>query len=97
MSLSEAHKRHLRKLGHELKPVVIIGTNGLTESVQAEIENAISHHELIKVKVNAGDRELRDAMIGEICQQSQAELIQRVGHVATLFRRNIKKPKVFFS
>ena len=94
MSLSENQKRHLRGLGHALKPVVMVGGNGLSEGVMREIELSIEHHELIKVKVAAGDRELRDTMIGEICDKTGAELVQRVGNMALLFLRNVKKPKV---
>ncbi len=97
LSLSDEQKRHLRKLGHELKPVVLIGSNGLTESVLAEIDSSITHHELIKVKIKAGDRELRDGMINDICEHQDAILVQRIGNIALLFRRNTKKPKIFFS
>lgn len=94
MPLSEHQKRHLRGLGHALKPVVMVGGNGLSEGVLREIELSIAHHELIKVKVAAGDRELRDGMIGEICESCRAELVQRVGNMALLFRRNHNNPKV---
>lgn len=94
MPLTEPQKRHLRKLGHTLKPVVLIGANGLTAPVHAEIETAINHHELIKVRVNAADRETRDAMVAEICAIARADLVQRIGHIALIFRRNPDKPKV---
>jgi RNA-binding protein len=64
MSITEKQKRWLKKQSHHLKPVVTLGQHGLTEAVLAEIELALSHHELLKVKVNAGDREERDAAIG---------------------------------
>ncbi len=94
MSLNEDKKRQLRKLGHTLKPLVTIGTNGLTDAVYAEFDSTIAHHELIKVKVNADERENRDAMIVELCQRTNSELIQRVGHIALIFRRNPQKPKI---
>ena len=94
MSLSENQKRQLRKLGHDLKPVVMIGTNGLTDGVCNEADLSLAHHELIKVKVNASDRDERDAIIATLCQRSAAELVQRVGHVALLYRRNIKETKI---
>lgn len=94
MPLTEPQKRHLRGLGHALKPVVIIGGNGLTAAVQAEIEAALAYHELIKVRVNADDRDSRQAMIAAMCAESGAEAVQRIGHVALLFRRNRDKPKV---
>lgn len=51
MNLSNKQKQHLKGLAHNLKPVVLMGANGLTEAVLAEIEIALNHHELIKVKV----------------------------------------------
>lgn len=97
MSLNEAQKRQLRGLGHTLKPVVIIGAAGLSEGVLAEIDGSIRHHELIKVRVNAEDRDSRNAMIEHICQETGAELIQRIGHVALLYRRNPKTPRIKLS
>jgi len=92
--LSEAQRKQLKRLGHNLKPVVIIGNAGLSEAVLAEIDIALSHHELIKVRVNAGDREARDAMVASMCERSTAELVQRIGHIALIFRRNPDRPRV---
>jgi len=94
MQLSQSQKRHLRSQAHHLKPVVIIGQHGLTENVVMEIGNALDAHELIKVKINAEDREARRELIGEILHKTGAELIQSIGHVAVLFRRNEKKPRI---
>ena len=94
MSLSENQKRQLRKLGHNLKPVVMIGSNGLTDAVCNETDLSLDHHELIKVKVNASDRGERDTIITTLCQRSAAELVQRVGHVALLYRRNMAETKI---
>ncbi len=52
----------------------------------AEIDLALGHHELIKVRVNADNRQERQAMIQEICTRLNAELVQLIGHVATLYR-----------
>lgn len=86
MSLTAAQQRHLRKLAHNLKPLVIIGGNGLTENVSTEIDQTLAHHELIKVRVNAEDREERDAMIAAMCEGLQCELVQRIGHIAVIYR-----------
>jgi RNA-binding protein len=92
--LTEKQKRHLRALGHALKPTVIIGSAGLTESVQQELEGSLAHHELLKVRVNAADREERDAIIALMCEARGAELVQRIGHIALLYRRNPERPRV---
>ncbi len=94
MPLSDAQRRHLRGLAHHLKPVVIVGQHGLRPTVHEEIDRALDDHELIKVRVGAADREQRHTLIGEITSHNHAELIQCIGHIAVLFRRNRHKPKV---
>lgn len=94
MALSNPQKRHLRSLAHSLKPVVMIGQHGLKDSILEELGIALDAHELIKVRVSAEDREDRAAMIEQLVDASGAELIQTIGHIAVLFRRNAKKPKI---
>jgi RNA-binding protein len=91
MDLSEPQKKYLRGRGHDLKPLIIVGDAGLSESLLAEYESTIAHHELIKVKVRAGDRESRDAMIAKLCDQHSTSLIQRIGNVALIYRANHDK------
>jgi len=93
MPLSEPHRRHLRKLAHHLKPVVIIGNAGLTENVLTEIDGALAHHELIKVKINAADKTERQAIIDKICEQTAANWVLSIGHIAA-FYRPAEKPKI---
>ncbi len=91
MRPTEQQKRWLKKQVHHLKPVVSLGQAGLTEAVLAEIELALDHHELIKVKIAAGDRALRDAFITAIASRTQADLIDRIGNTAAFFRANPRK------
>jgi RNA-binding protein len=93
MALTEQQKKTLRGLGHTLKPVILVGSGGLSRSLLEEFERSLEHHELMKVKVSAGDRTQRDALIAELCQHSGAELVQRVGNVGLLFRRRRNKSK----
>ncbi len=91
MRLSESQKKFLRGLGHQLKPLILVGDAGLTESLLTEFESTLNHHELIKVRVRAAGRDDRDAMIDQLCQSSSAHLIQRIGNVALLYRPNLEK------
>ena len=91
MKLSESQKKFLRGRGHDLKPLILIGDAGLTKAVLAEYESTLAHHELIKVKVRAADRESRDDMISKLCVDHSASLIQRIGSVALIYRENPKK------
>ena len=87
MTNSNADKKHLRRLGHNLKPVVTIAGKGLTENVGTELERALGDHELIKVKLSVGDRDAKKAMTDEICQKYDALLVQSIGHVVLLYRK----------
>ncbi len=88
MNLTTKQKQHLKGLAHDLKPVVMLGSNGLTEGVLAEIDGALTHHELIKVKVAASDRALKDAIVDAIVRETQAVKVQLIGHVLVLFRQS---------
>ncbi len=81
-------------MAHAKKPVVIVGANGLTQNVIDEIDLALNRHELIKIRINAEDRAERQAIIEHIGQTTKAESIQRIGHIATLFRRNPEAPRL---
>ena len=94
--LSEKHRKQLRKLAHHRKVIVIIGQHGLTDNVMAEIDQALSVHELVKVRVNAGEREERNALIDRIAQQTHSDVVQRIGHIGVFFRR-AEKPRITFS
>ena len=83
-------KKQLRAIGHSLKPVIIVGQKGLSESVLAETSRSLSDHELIKVKLASMDRKVRQQQIEEICQSCKAELVQSIGKVALIFRKNSK-------
>jgi len=89
-----AQKKRLKSLAHGLKPVVMIGQQGLKDSIQAEIETALSFHQLIKIKINAGDRDVRDVMVTTIQNMNKAELILKIGNIAVLYKRNKKKPNI---
>lgn len=94
MTLSESQKKYLRGLGHGLKPVIMVGDKGLGESLLTEYDSALEHHELIKVKVRVGDRKARDSMIEDLCARAGAQLIQRIGNVALLYKENPEKKKI---
>jgi RNA-binding protein len=93
-ALATAQKRYLRTLAHNLKPVILVGAKGVTPALLAELQGALEHHELIKVKVAAEDRDERDAWVAEIATKADAALVQRVGNVATLFRARRKNPGI---
>ena len=86
IELTAAQSRFLRGQAHGLKAMLQVGGKGVTDALVAEIDGALEYHELIKVKVSGEDREARDAMIDELAARTDAALVQRIGHVAVLYR-----------
>ena len=85
------HKRPnktLRQQAQQLKPVVMIGNKGLTQAVLEEINLALEAHELIKIKINANDKAEKQVMLDRIIEQQGAELIQNIGYIAVIYRKN---------
>lgn len=83
-------KKKLKADAHGLKPVVLIGHAGLTDAVLAEIEAALAYHELIKVKIRA-EREERKQMTEMMVQRTGSALIQTIGQMTVLYKRNPNK------
>ncbi len=92
--LTNPQKKRLRAKGHDLKPVVMVGNKGLSESVLKEIGLALDHHELIKVKAAVGDRTERDEVFATIVKEHHAELIQQIGNIGLFFKRNGEEAKI---
>ncbi len=88
MPLNALQRHQLRRKAQQLKPVVIIGQNGLTAAVQQEINQALIAHELIKVKASTNAKEQRQLWTEAICSEQQAQLIQTIGHMIVIYRPN---------
>lgn len=88
MALTNEQKKSLRAIGHNLNPIVTIAGNGLSDSVMVELNRALDDHELIKIKVSVGDRDIKKEVIAEILERTGADLAQQVGNTALIIRRN---------
>tara|TARA_R110002126_G_scaffold97190_10_gene226749 strand:- start:1846 stop:2142 length:297 start_codon:yes stop_codon:yes gene_type:complete len=91
MSLTNKQKQFLKAKAHELKPVILLGGNGLTEGVIAETEVALSFHELIKIKVPTEDREQKVLIMDAIIRETKAEKVQVIGKTLVLYRQSDAK------
>ena len=94
MALNEKQKKHLRRLAHPMNPIVMLGNAGLTDAVVAELDRALTDHELVKVSARVGERPARDAALDEMAARTASELVQRIGHVGVFYRRRADMPKV---
>lgn len=86
--MDNATRKKLKKIAHHLHPVVIVGEGGVSDAVVAETERALDDHELIKVKLNAGDRDDRRSLGDGLAASCRAEVVQRIGKVLVLYRQN---------
>lgn len=91
MALSNKQKQHLKGLAHSLNPVILMGQHGLTEGVLAEIEVALAHHELIKIKVATEDREQKVLVMDTIVREVNAEKVQTIGKTLVIYRASDAK------
>ncbi len=90
--LSGAQRRSLRGQAHGLKPVVIVGRHGLTDTVAHEIDQALDHHELIKIRVE-GERDERSVISQKIEESLDCATVGAVGKVLVLFRQQDDESK----
>jgi putative YhbY family RNA-binding protein len=86
LKLSPAQRADLRAQAHALKPVVLVGAEGLTEAVLTEIEVHLDAHQLIKLRVFGDDRDARVAMYEEICDRLGAAPVQHIGKLLVIWR-----------
>ena len=92
MKTDNQTRKLYRAIGHKLSPVLII-SNGLSDNIATELERALGDHELVKIRVNAADREEKQGILDTICTSHDAELIQLTGHIALLFRAATKQKR----
>lgn len=91
MASSIAEKKRFRQIGHLFNPIVLLGNQGLTEAVLAEIDRALEDHELIKVRIGGEDREARREAIEIMTSTTKSQAVQIVGKIVLLYRA-AKKP-----
>lgn len=91
--LSGKQTSYLRSLAHHRKVVVMVGNEGVTEAVIAETDVALNHHELIKIKLSGANKNDRQQLLDQICENAQAQKVQLIGRVGVVFRA-AETPKI---
>lgn len=89
--MDKAKKQQLKSRAHAMKPVIITGQAGITPALLAEIDRALEHHELLKIRINASNRQERGSMTQAVCSALGAETVQIIGHIATVFRQGPRR------
>jgi RNA-binding protein len=86
LKVSSDQRAELRSQAHALKPVVLIGAEGLTDAVLAEIKVHLGAHQLIKIRVFGDEREERMAIYEQICDALNAAPIQHIGKLLVIWK-----------
>jgi RNA-binding protein len=87
-------RRHLRALGYHLDPTVHLGKNGITPAVVEAVGRGLDAHELIKVRLHETTGQERKAAARDLAEQCRAELVQVLGRMVLLYRRNEDEPGI---
>jgi len=86
--LKSFQKKYLRGLGHNLKPVVLIGQKGITDELIQSVAQALDRHELIKIKFNEiKDKGQKKEISESICHKTEAEVAGAIGHTIIIYRQ----------
>ncbi|MFO0652228.1 MAG: ribosome assembly RNA-binding protein YhbY [Polyangiales bacterium] len=96
MALTGKQVRHLRGLGHHLEPVVHLGKEGVTEGLHGAIDQALTDHELVKVKLNPEATDDRHEAAEALAKALKAEVAQVLGRTFLLYRQHPQKPTIKF-
>ncbi len=91
MPLDKKTKQAFMAKAHKLKPVVMIGIKGLTENTNMEIDRALHDHELIKIRIQNSDRELKQQMFKDICGAAKAEAVHFIGGIGVIYRKRVEE------
>lgn len=92
--LTASQRRYLRGLCHSLHPVILLGAKGVTDAVIKELGIALDHHELVKIKLSGSDKAGSQQQLHALLEATQAQLVQQIGHTASVFRRNQDEPRL---
>lgn len=89
--LNSKQRQYLKAQAHALNPVILVGEAGLSDNLLAELDRTLAHHELIKVRLPALDRNERDSLAEELVTRSGAEMVQMIGRVLVIYRAGEKQ------
>lgn len=94
MALTGKQRRALRALGHALTPVVQLGKGGISPALVGAVDEALAHHELIKIKVlDTAELDRHDAAT-QLATETKSEVAQVLGNTILLYRPDPMEPRI---
>lgn len=94
MSLTGKQRRFLRARGHHLDPVLQVGKEGLSPAFLDALDQALAHHELVKVRVGSNALLDRRSAAEELASRTGSEIAQVLGNTLLLYRPHPEEPQI---
>lgn len=92
--LTGKQRRFLRALGHELRVIVQVGRGGIDDGLVAAIDQALTDHELIKIKLGEAAELDRHDAAEALAKQTRSEVAQVLGNTVLLYRAHPEEPEI---
>lgn len=92
--ISGKQRSYLKSLAHDLKPIINIGKNSLTDEVIEAIDEALEKRELIKIKILNNNLDDNDEIVDEVIERLDCEFVSRLGNIFTIYRESKKNKKI---
>lgn len=92
--MDSATRNKLRKIGHAMRPLLRLGKAGLTDGFAKEVSDSLRAHQLVKIRLDAAGKAECRARAEELAAAAEAEVVDVVGSVATLYREDPEDPLV---
>lgn len=87
--LTGSQRKHLRGIAHGMRPVIFIGQKGVTDTLNRAIDDALTTHELIKIKFNEfKEKQQKKEISTRIEKDHTCENVGMIGHIVIFFRQN---------
>jgi RNA-binding protein len=94
LELTGKQRRHLRALGHALRPVAQVGKEGISEGMIAAVDRALADHELVKVRIAESAGLDREDAAEELASRTESAVAQVLGNVVLLYRADPEEPRI---
>ncbi len=94
MELTSKKRAYLRKIAHDMAPLVRVGKEGFSDNLVQSILDAIEKREIIKVKILQNSEVDKRELATELAEKSGCEVVGITGRIITLYKENKDHPVV---
>ncbi len=92
--MTSKQRAYLRSLANPLQPIIYVGKGGLSDTIEKQADDALTARELVKGKVLESAPDTARASAEALAQAVNAEVVQVIGRVFVLYRRNDEEPVI---